>query len=41
MRVCALSKCYFEQSIITLLISHPSSRAPCRQPITPPGVLPT
>jgi hypothetical protein len=41
MRVCALSKSYFEQSTITELISHPSSRAPCPQPITPPGVLPT
>ena len=41
MRVSALSKSYFGQSTITELIRHPSSRAPCPQPITPPGVLPT
>ena len=41
MRVGALSTSYFGQSTITELISHPSSRAPCPQPIIPPGVLPT
>ena len=41
MRVSALSKSYFGQSTITELIRHPSSRAPCPQPIIPPGVLPT
>jgi hypothetical protein len=41
MRVSALSKSYFGQSTITELICHPSSRAPCPQSITPPGVLPT
>jgi hypothetical protein len=41
MRVCALPKGYFGQSTITELISHPSCRAPCPQPITALGVLPT
>jgi hypothetical protein len=41
MRVSALSKSYFGQSTITELIRHPSSRAPCPQPMIPPGVLPT
>ncbi len=41
MRVRALSKSYFGQSTITELIRHPSSRAPCPQPMIPPGVLPT
>lgn len=40
MSVCALCKIYLEQSTITELISHPSSRPSGFQPITPRGVLP-
>ena len=39
MRVSALSKSYFGQSTIAEFIRHPSSRAPCPQPMIPPGVL--
>ena len=39
-RVCALSESYLGQSTTTELIGHPSCRAPCAQPNTPPGVLP-